>query len=64
MKKVLSIEEVLKEKHIQQEVLANNVAVSEVGVSYWCNDQTNPSIDTLLHISKVLKEKVTELINE
>ena len=64
MKKVLRIDEVLKEKHIQQKVLANMLGVSKVSVSYWCNNQTNPSIDTLLNIAKVLKVKVSELINE
>ena len=64
MKKVLRLDEVLKEKHIQQKVLANMLGVSKVSVSYWCNNQTNPSIDTLLSIAKVLEVKVSELINE
>ncbi len=42
MKKVLRIYEVLKEKHIQQKVLAKMLGVSKVSVSYWCNNQTNP----------------------
>jgi transcriptional regulator with XRE-family HTH domain len=54
----------LKEKHIQQKALATMLGVSKVSVSYWCNNQTNPSIDTLLNIAKVLEVKVSELINE
>jgi len=64
MKKVLRIDEVLKEKHIQQKALATMLGVSKVSVSYWCNNQTNPSIGTLLNIAKVLEVKVSELINE
>jgi transcriptional regulator with XRE-family HTH domain len=64
MKKVLRLDEVLKEKHIQQKDLAELLGVSKVSVSYWCNNQTNPSIVTLLSIAKVLEVKVSELINE
>jgi transcriptional regulator with XRE-family HTH domain len=64
MKKVLRLDEILKEKHIQQKELAEWLGVSKVSVSYWCNNQTNPSIDTLLSIAKVLEVKVSELINE
>ena len=64
MKKVLRLDEILKEKHIQQKDLAEWLGVSKVSVSYWCNNQTNPSIDTLLNIAIVLEVKVSELINE
>lgn len=64
MKKILRLNEVLKEKHIQQKDLAERLGVSKVSVSYWCNNQTNPSIDTLLNIAKALEVKVSELINE
>jgi transcriptional regulator with XRE-family HTH domain len=64
MKKVLRLDEVLKEKHIQQKDLAELLGVSKVSVSYWCNNQTNPSIDTLLNIAKVLEVKIADLINE
>ena len=64
MKKVLRLNEVLKEKHIQQKDLASWLGVSKVSVSYWCNNQTNPSIDTLVNIAKVLEIKISELINE
>ena len=61
MKTVLRLDEVLKEKHIQQKVLANMLGVSKVSVSYWCNNQTNPSIITLLKIAKILEIKVADL---
>ena len=61
MKKVLRLDEVLKEKHIQQKDLAEMLGVSKVSVSYWCNNQTNPSIITLLKIAKILEIKVADL---
>jgi transcriptional regulator with XRE-family HTH domain len=64
MKKVLRLDEVLKEKHLQQKDLAEKLGVSKVSVSYWCNNQTNPSIDKLVSIAKVLEVKVSELIYE
>ena len=64
MKKVLRIDEVLKEKHIQQKVLANMLGVSKVSVSYWCNNQTSPSLITLSQIAKALKVKMSDLIND
>ena len=64
MKKLLRLDDVLKEKHIQQKDLALKLGVSKVSVSYWCNNQTNPSIDTLLNIAKVLEVKIADLINE
>ncbi len=64
MKKELRLYEILKEKQIQQKDLAIMLGVSKVSVSCWCNNQTNPNIDTLLNIAKVLEIKVSELINE
>jgi|LakMenE01Jun11ns_1017448.scaffolds.fasta_scaffold8835392_2 putative transcriptional regulator len=64
MRKLLRLDEVLKEKHIQQKDLAERLGVSKVSVSYWCNNQTNPSINTLLNIAKVLEVRVSELIYE
>jgi transcriptional regulator with XRE-family HTH domain len=64
MRKLLRVDEVLKEKHIQQKDLAERLGVSKVSVSYWCNNQTNPSINTLLNIAKVLEVRVSELIYE
>lgn len=64
MKKVLRLDEVLKEKHIQQKDFAEMLGVSKVSVSYWCNNQTNPSIVTLMNIAKLLEVKVGDLLIE
>lgn len=64
MKKVLRLDKVLKEKQIQNKDLATRLGVSKVSVSYWSNNLTNPSIDTLLNNAKVLDVKLSELIYE
>ena len=60
----LRIREVIKEKKIQQKVLAELIGVSKVTVSYWCNNQTLPSIETLGSIAKVLEVRIADLIVE
>jgi transcriptional regulator with XRE-family HTH domain len=64
MSVVLSINEVLKEKGLQQKELAEKLGVSKVTVNYWCNNQSKPSIETLGEIAKILKVKLTHLIKE
>ena len=61
---MLRIKEVLLLKNIKQQQLANQLGVSKVTVSYWCNNQTNPSLDTLKQISIILKVKITDLIKD
>ena len=61
---MLRIKEVLKLKNIKQQQLADQLGVSKVTVSYWCNNQTNPSLVTLKQISIVLKVKITDLIKD
>jgi putative transcriptional regulator len=60
----LRIREVIKEKKIQQKDLAELIGVSKVTVSYWCNNQTLPSIETLGSIAKVLEVRISDLIVE
>ncbi len=61
---MLRIKEVLKLKNIKQQQLADQLGVSKVTVSYWCNNQTNPSLVTLKQISIILKVKITDLIKD
>lgn len=60
----LRIKEIIKEKKIHQKDLAQQIGVSKVTVSYWCNNQTLPSIKTLGSIAKVLKVRIADLIVE
>lgn len=64
MSNLLRISEVLKAKKVLQKDLAKRLGVSKVTVSYWCNNQTAPSLETLGQIAKILKVKISELINE
>ena len=60
----LWIKEIIKEKKMHQKDLAQQIGVSKVTVSYWCNNQTLPSIETLGSIAKVLKVRIADLIVE
>jgi putative transcriptional regulator len=60
----LRIKEIIKEKKMHQKDLAQQIGVSKVTVSYWCNNQTLPSIETLGSIAKVLKVRIADLIVE
>jgi putative transcriptional regulator len=64
MSKILRLNEVLKKKNILQKELAEKLGVSKVTVSYWCNNQTTPSLQTLSQIAKILNIKISDLINE
>ena len=61
---MLRIKDVLKTKKMKQQELADILGVSKVTVSYWCNNQTAPSLETLSQIAKVLKVKIGSLIEE
>lgn len=60
----LRIDEVLKEKKMSQVELAKKIKKSKVTVNYWCSNKNVPSLNTLSEIAKVLKVKISDLINE
>lgn len=64
MSNILRINEVLKDKQMLQKDLAKKLGVSKVTVSYWCHNQTTPSVDTLSKIAEILKVKISDLLNE
>ena len=64
MSVALRIKEIIKEKKIPQKNLAQQVGVSKVTMSYWCSNQTMPSIETLGSIAKVLNVRIADLIVE
>jgi transcriptional regulator with XRE-family HTH domain len=49
---------------MHQKDLAIQIGVSKVTVSYWCSNQTMPSVETLGVIAKILKVKIADLIKE
>jgi putative transcriptional regulator len=60
----LRLKEIIKEKKMHQKDLAIQIGVSKVTVSYWCSNQTMPSVETLGVIAKILKVKIADLIKE
>ena len=61
---MLRIREVLKMKNMKQQELADILGVSKVTVSYWCNNQTAPSLETLRQIARVLQVTIASLIED
>lgn len=61
---LLRIRAVLKSKKMKQQELADRLGVSKVTVSYWCNNQTIPSLETLSQIARILEVKIANLIED
>lgn len=49
---------------MKQQELADRLGVSKVTVSYWCNNQTIPSLETLSQIARILEVKIANLIED
>ena len=64
MEPVLKIKEILEKNHKSQVWLSQEIDVSVVSVNNWVKNKTNPSLETLYKISKVLKVKISDLIDE
>ena len=56
------IKAVLADKGKNNLWLAKNMEVSEVTVSRWCTNDTQPKIETLFEIAKALKVETRELL--
>jgi len=59
-----NIRKLRKEQNISQEALAEKLGVSRQSVSLWENNQTQPSIETILAISKLFNITTDELLGE
>lgn len=64
MEPVLKIKEILEKKQKSQVWLSQEIDVSVVSVNNWVKNKTNPSLETLYKISKVLNVKISDLIDE
>jgi len=62
-KKLNRLKLILVEKDKSNKWLAEKLNKSETTVSNWCTNTRQPSIQTLLEISEVLKVNISELIN-
>jgi transcriptional regulator with XRE-family HTH domain len=56
------IKAVLAEKNVTNKKLAEILNVEPQTVSRWCTNQSQPSIETMYEISRVLKVDVRELL--
>lgn len=52
-----------KEANLSQEALAEKLGVTRQSISLWENNQSQPSIETLLSLSKVLNKTTDELLS-
>ena len=56
------IKAVLAEKHVTSKWLAEQLGKSTCTVSKWCSQKTQPGLQTINQISKLLDVKRSELI--
>lgn len=54
---------VLAEKSIANKKLAEKMKKSPTTISRWCNNEMQPSLETLVEIAKQLNVDVRELLN-
>ncbi|QXP79831.1 MULTISPECIES: helix-turn-helix transcriptional regulator [Winogradskyella] len=57
------LKEILKSKGVKQKWLANKIGVSEVSVSNWVKEKSEPTLKNYQKISEVLNIPLTELTN-
>ena len=62
-KEINRIKVVLAELNVKNKWLADKMGKNQSTVSQWCNNLRQPSLETLLTISKVLDVDIRELLN-
>lgn len=63
MKEINRLKVVLVEQKRTGKWLAETLGKNEATISRWCTNETQPSLETLLDIAKVLNVDIRELIN-
>lgn len=58
------IKDVLEEKQLSQYALAKELGVTYMTVTRYANNLRQPALETMFDIAKILKCKVSDLINE
>ena len=61
-KKLNRLKIVLAEKEKSNNWLAENLGKDKATISKWCNNTSQPDLDNLIKISKLLKVDVAELL--
>ena len=62
MKEINRLKVVLVEQKRTGKWLAEALGKNEATISRWCTNETQPSLDTLLEIAKVLNVDIKELL--
>ncbi len=62
-KEINRIRVVLSELNIKHKWLANKMGKNPSTISLWCNNERQPSLETLIEIAKVLDVDARTLIN-
>lgn len=63
MEQINRLKVVLVEQNRTGKWLAETLGKNEATVSRWCTNESQPSLETLLEIAKVLKVDVRNLLN-
>lgn len=63
-KTINRLKAVLAEKQVTNKWLAEKMDLSTTTVSRWCTNKTQPSLETLVEIARILKISVRELLVE
>lgn len=61
-KSINRIKVVLAEKNKTNKWLAEQLKMNETTISRWCTNSTQPKVETLVDIAKVLKVDIKELL--
>lgn len=64
MKEINRLKMVLIERKKTGKWLSDNLGKDTATVSRWCNNHTQPSIETFIRIAELLNVDVRELINK
>lgn len=63
-KTINRLKAVLAEKQVTNKWFAEKMNLSTITVSCWCTNKTQPSLETLVEIARILKISVRELLVE
>jgi len=63
IKQINRLKIVLAEKGVKNKWLAENLGMDESTVSQWCTNRRQPSLETLLKVSRLLSVDIRELIH-
>ena len=60
----MPLKQMIKEKGLTQQELADMLGVKQTAISNWCNGYNLPSTDKLLKLEKILGCPISELLGK